>query len=293
MSSIAKDDWDDHWSSYDASNKRNPAQSYRRHLLLQLLDLPNTPDTRLVDIGAGTGEFIWDVHSSAPDVKLLGIEYSTKGVEIARAREPSAVFHQLDLLQTITTLPEYWHWGTYAVCSEVLEHVDDPVALLKNAATFLAPGCRLVVTVPGGPISAFDCYIGHRQHFTTASLRELLEKAGLQVEMVTGAGFPFFNLYRLLVLARGKALITDAQGVPNLLMKAISTVFDSLMRCSLLRTPLGWQMVAIARLPGTHPVKLSITHKLPICRDCSPNKILESAESVVIELNRYCGGCSR
>ena len=25
-------------------------------------------------------------------------------------------------------------WGTHAVCSEVLEHVDDPVTLLRGAA---------------------------------------------------------------------------------------------------------------------------------------------------------------
>jgi 2-polyprenyl-3-methyl-5-hydroxy-6-metoxy-1,4-benzoquinol methylase len=36
------------------------------------------------------------------------------------------------------------------VCSEVLEHVDRPRELLANAAAYLAPGCRLVVTVPGG-----------------------------------------------------------------------------------------------------------------------------------------------
>ena len=60
-----------------------------------------------------------------------------------------------------------------------------------------------------------------------------------------------------------------------------------------MREAVGHFHAGLSRRTSTHPVKLSITHKLPICRDCSPNKILESAESVVIELNRYCGGCSR
>jgi glycosyltransferase involved in cell wall biosynthesis len=43
--------------------------------------------------------------------------------------------------------------------------VDEPARLLRNARTFLAPGCHLVVTVPGGPRSASDLRIGHRRHY--------------------------------------------------------------------------------------------------------------------------------
>ena len=32
------------------------------------------------------------------------------------------------------------------------------------------PGCRVVITVPGGPRSAFDKHIGHRRHFDRASI---------------------------------------------------------------------------------------------------------------------------
>ena len=63
-------------------------------------------------------------------------------------------------------------------------------------------------------MSAFDKHIGHRRHFTPERLRQLLLDAGLQVESLNGAGFsPFFNLYRLTVVARGKKLIDDARRV--------------------------------------------------------------------------------
>src|SRR3546814_18015665 len=76
----------------------------------------------------------------------------------------------------------------------------------------MAPGCRLVVTVPGGPMSAFDRHIGHRRHFTPPALAALLTDAGLAVERTDGAGFPFFNLYRLGVIARGHRLVADLTG---------------------------------------------------------------------------------
>jgi len=85
--------------------------------------------------------------------------------------------------------------ATHAIASEVLEHLDDPVTLLRNGMAYMAPGCRVIVTVPGGPISAFHRHIGHRRHYTPVLLRDLLTAAGFEVEVSTGIGFPFFNLY--------------------------------------------------------------------------------------------------
>ena len=100
-----------------------------------------------------------------------------------------------DIFAPPASLNEFTNWATHAVCSEVLEHVDDPVAFLKRARDYLAPGARLIVTVPGGPMSAFDRHIGHRQHFDRLKIRSMLEQAGYSVERTYLAGFPFFNLY--------------------------------------------------------------------------------------------------
>lgn len=249
MTTTKQDDWDSHWAIYDLSNKTNPAQAYRRRLLLRFLNL-SEKNGRLVDIGCGTGEFIAHLQSAAPDLAKLGLEYSAKGVEIARRREPTATFLQVDLTKPTDGLQKFSRWGTQAVCSEVLEHVDDPVGVLKNASTFLAPGCRLVVTVPGGPISAYDRHIGHRRHYTAGTLEQLLRDAGFDVEFAIGAGFPFFNLYRVLVLARGTKLIADAEGEPSVLLKAVSTVFKGLMPLNVTHSVLGWQTIAVACKPA-------------------------------------------
>ena len=75
-------------------------------------------------------------------------------------------------------------------------------------------------------------------------LRQLLESAGLRVEKVYGAGFPFFNLYQMLVKMRGKRLVKDATGRGSLMVRAGSMLFNALFRLNLMFW--GWQTIAVA-----------------------------------------------
>src|SRR5581483_7760730 len=202
--------WDTHWDDYSAANNRNPAQRFRQQLVLGELERGGTPG-RLLDIGSGNGELLRAAHARWPTAQLLGLELSASGVAAGRAAVPRARFRVCDLLTAPVPPPDEAGWATHAVCSEVLEHVDDPVALLRNGRAWLAPSATLVITVPGGPISAFDREIGHRRHFSAADLRALIEAAGLEPLQCTGAGWPFFNLYRMLVIARGESLIEAAR----------------------------------------------------------------------------------
>jgi hypothetical protein len=61
-----------------------------------------------------------------------------------------------------------------------------------------------LVTVPGGFRSAYDKHIGHRQHFSKASLKKSLLEAGYQNIQIYRAGFPVFNLYKILTIIAGK-----------------------------------------------------------------------------------------
>ncbi len=247
------DDWDRHWSSYADSNALNPAQAYRRRLIFEALDLRGAPrPVRLLEIGSGQGEMSREVLSRHPDLELLGIDRSLTGVRIAEQRVPGGTFIQQDLTMPMVIPEAYRSWASHAVCSEVLEHLDDPVAALRNARGYLAPGCRLVVTVPGGPMSAFDRHIGHRRHFTPGTLMQTLAAAGFLPVEVRGAGFPFFNLYRLTVIARGRALIDDAahgSGDLPLAARAFMRVFSPLFRFNIADTSRGWQLVALAGEP--------------------------------------------
>jgi SAM-dependent methyltransferase len=242
------DDWNRHWRSYAESAARNPAQEYRRRLILSLLSADG-PAQRVLDLGAGTGDLAHSIRQSFPNAEILGLDVSAAGLEVARQKVPDAVFLERDLLESETAPPEFRGWATHAVCSEVLEHVDDPEHLLRNAIPYLAPDCLLVVTVPGGPMSAFDRHIGHRRHYRPTELRALLERVGLAADRATGAGFPFFNLYRLVVVLRGRRLIGDAEaGSAGATARAAMHLFGLLFRLNVDASPWGWQTVARARL---------------------------------------------
>jgi SAM-dependent methyltransferase len=248
-----RDDWDRHWQDYSDAAEQNPAQRYRRQIVFELLALGDQP-ARVLDVGSGQGDFAAELLRRHPAAELLGLEVSEAGIEIARRKAPTASFVQRDLTRREELDPAQRGWAMHAVCSEVLEHVDDPRELLANAAAYMAPGCRLIVTVPGGPMSAFDRHIGHRRHFSPNDLGTLVGEAGFEVETTSGAGFPFFNLYRGVVILRGRRLVEDVSGggsgSESRLARATMAAFRPLFRLNRLRGERGWQTIAVARRPG-------------------------------------------
>ncbi len=251
----AQDDWDQHWRNYSETAEHNPAQRYRRQIVRDLLRRSQCSGTaRILDIGSGQGDLACDLQQAFPQAELAGVELSAAGVAEATRKIPSARFLQRDLLDPDGEPGPLRAWAQYAVCAEVLEHLDHPALFLKHASRYLAPGCTLVVTVPGGPQSAFDRHIGHRQHFNPPMLRALLEESGFSVQIATTAGFPFFNLYRLAVILRGERLITDVRSDASAgssgLARAVMSAFRPLFSLNILGSSLGWQTVATARWPG-------------------------------------------
>lgn len=252
--SSVRDDWDRHWDEYGLAAQANPAQEYRRRIILSFLHLQDLGDgVRILDVGSGQGDMAAAVRRCYPRAKIVGLELSESGVEISRRKVPGARFLQCNLLAEADPPEDLARWATHAICSEVIEHVDDPLTLLRRARAYMRPGCKLVVSAPGGPMSAFDRHIGHRQHFRPSGLTSLLREAGYIPGRVTGAGFPFFNFYRCGVVLRGEKLIEDVsvrrKGTPSFFTRLAMTLFDKLFWFNLTSSPWGWQMLGEGHVP--------------------------------------------
>ena len=144
--------------------------------------------------------------------------------------------------------------GDVAVCIEVIEHVDEPEKFCHLLKSYLKPGAYLLLTVPGGPMSDFDRHIGHRKHYDKASISELLQKSGFNLEKVSLLGFPFFNIYRKIVILRGKRLISDVdtntKGLSlGFAANFVMNVFHLLFKLNTGHSRFGWQIFAVARCP--------------------------------------------
>ena len=238
--------WERHWERFAASNRVNPGPAYRRRLIHRLLGAEAAgPGAAILDIGCGPGDLLAELAERYPQAAIAGVDLSCSGLALARGKLPRALLVQSDFA---AAAPEELHgWASHAVCSEVLEHVDDPAGLLAAAAACLRPGGRLVVTVPGGPMSAFDRHLGHRRHYTRSRFAGLLEEADFRLDLAVAAGFPMFNLYRTLVVLRGQRIIEDASGRPDLLVRSATALFVRLVPLSLFDSPWGWQIVAAGR----------------------------------------------
>src|SRR5437667_10254378 len=100
------DDWDRHWDDYASSAERNPAQRFRRKLILSLLGDASQPPARVLDIGSGQGDFAAELVASYPTAEVLGLELSASGVEAAARKVPRAACVQCSLLDRKQP-PEY------------------------------------------------------------------------------------------------------------------------------------------------------------------------------------------
>lgn len=96
---------------------------------------------RLLDIGCGFGTFLaragergWEPHGC--DVSLAAVEYAhEKGLVDVRCGDLAAVAYPS-------------HWFQAATLWNVLDHVADPLATLREVARVLAPGGVVMVRVP-------------------------------------------------------------------------------------------------------------------------------------------------
>ena len=121
---------------------------------------------RVLDFGAGKGELI----------KLLsridGIE--PHGVDIMKRPEdiPSGVsWRQQDLNDELSCAPEYFD---AVICSEVIEHLENPRSVFRSLFAALRPGGKLVLTMPNQEnVRSFLTLIfrGHSPRFRTKTIR--------------------------------------------------------------------------------------------------------------------------
>ncbi len=126
--------------------------------------------TRLLDVGCGSA---WLADHFAD---YTGIDGSPEAVAAAERRGRSVLLADVD-----EPLP--FADGSFqgAVLKDVLEHVRDPVAVVREVRRLVAPGGRVFASSPDAQRWVWDDYT-HRRPFTRRSFRMLFEDQGLEVE---------------------------------------------------------------------------------------------------------------
>jgi len=169
---------------------------------------------------------------------------------------PHAGAREADIVADLKDLPVDAESFDLVLCTEVLEHVAEPSAALTEILRVLAPGGRLVATVP------FVVELHEEPHdhyrYTSHGLRGLLERAGFDVESVEPLTGWFSTLAHTVRHAGLSMRPLDGPAPPatratafvllcvSAVLAAAAPRLDQLDRRRAL--PLGW--VAHARRPG-------------------------------------------
>jgi len=106
------------------------------------------PGSRGIDVGCGVGLYtLWLAEAVGPDGRVLGIEPSAERVEAARAlvgdrlRPPRLEFQVGDGVEMDAPAASFdWLW-----CGNVLHHIPDTPAALKEFARVVRPGGRIAI----------------------------------------------------------------------------------------------------------------------------------------------------
>jgi SAM-dependent methyltransferase len=145
----------------------------------------------VVDLGCGDGSLLRAIASELPDAKLAGIDLSAAQIEENRASSPGIAWHAGNVEDESIPVP-----GVFdaIVSSEVVEHLENPLAFLASARRLAVEGATLILSTQSGLVRETERRVGHLRHFTAQEMRELLVKAGWEPVRVWNSGGPFHNL---------------------------------------------------------------------------------------------------
>lgn len=151
----------------------------------------------LMDVGAATGSFL--AIAAARGWRGIGVEVS----EAARAIAASHGHH------CVATMEEARDFGRFDAITmhHVLEHLDDPVAVIRDAMSMLRPHGRLLIEVPNwASLERRACGSAwvdlrpeqHLRQFEPETLRRVMVAAGARVRLITTLGSPMPTAEELL-----------------------------------------------------------------------------------------------
>ena len=152
----------------------------------------------VLDIGCGAGNMI---HHLSRYGHVRGIDVDARPVAMAQARGYDV--SQGDPTQGITFPAESFDLVT---ALDVIEHVDEDEAILREAYRVLRPHGTLAITTPAFQWlwSYNDVLNGHKHRYTPRELRERVERAGFRIRRLTFGFFLVFPMSAPLILLRNR-----------------------------------------------------------------------------------------
>ena len=196
----------------------------------------------VIEVGAGIGTFSEYLLSSPKVEKLIAVEPALNTLPHLQQRFKDN--------RRVEVLPGYLsdHYqglSANAVAAvNVLEHVEDDAAFLKEAHDAIVPGGHLLLFVPALPAiyGSLDKVFEHFRRYTKPTLRKVIEGAGWQPKRIVYMNFPGIAAWFMAgrVLKKTSIAPSDAKAYDRLIVPWISRLEQ------FVPPPIGSNIIAIA-----------------------------------------------
>ncbi len=200
---------------------------------------------RILDVGCGTGanlEMLSRFGSAeGVDVSAEALEFcEARGLRNVRQGEAEHLPYEDSSFDLVTGL-------------DVVEHLDDDLAGLKEMRRALRPDGRALLFVPAFMFlwGVQDDISNHRRRYTLAGLKDVVSRAGFEVERATYANITFFLpilVGRLLMRLTGYRPASENNLTVGFLNGVLGSIFG--VEAPLLRYlnfPFGVSIICVAR----------------------------------------------
>ncbi len=218
----------------------------RRRLALRLLQEMSPGDGPVLDVGCGTGALLEQLQksreASGADLSALALGFAhDRGIKNLVQADAQALPFETESFDACISL-------------DVIEHVPDDQAAVREIARVLKPGGSAIINVPAfrwlwGP---HDVALMHQRRYTRRQMKDLLESEGLVLERISYGVFFLFPIVCVMRLLDkfSKRKEVSLPGVPegaNKLLIRLMDIEAHLMK----RVPLPWgsSVVAAATKP--------------------------------------------
>lgn len=177
---------------------KNPIQNFlinNFYSSLTSLTKPLNPIT-ILDAGCGEGFTMDKLSKSRVGKKIEGVEYSKGAIKLGKKNFPNLIFKK----GSIYKLPYKDNSFDLVICTEVLEHLEEPVRVLKEILRVSKK--YLIISVPNEPffmlsnflrgknLSRLGNDLGHINHWNILSFRRFLSKENVAI-IKTRLPFPW------------------------------------------------------------------------------------------------------
>lgn len=183
----ASGDFFDGWASGYEDRRISPWFQYTQALAIDALELQ--PDSRVLDVGCGTGWAVRTLAGRLSKGRACGIDISRGMVEQATQRIPAALRPRTEIREgNSASIPFPDGAFTHVMCTNSFHHYPEPVASLREMQRVLVPNGQIVIFENARELSLYvrlwDLALrlfekGHVRYYASNELREILKTAGL------------------------------------------------------------------------------------------------------------------